>query len=562
MTDVMDSQAQKAMARLAAIVESSDDAIVGKTLNGVVESWNRGAERLYGYAAVEIMGRPISILVPPDRVDDLPHILERIKRGERVEHYETVRMRKDGTRLDVSLTVSPIKDADRNIIGASTIARDVTERRRIEQEQAHLLQHLQAQNEELSRLHEGQARLAAIVESSDDAIIGKTLDGVIISWNAGAERLYGYASAEVVDRNISLLVPPGRSDELPEILRRLARGERVEHYETTRARKGGSLLDVSITASPIKDTSGKIVGASTITRDFTYRKRIERQLADANQQLQVQLAKIEEQVAVRTAALTLTNRHLKQEIEQRQRAETWLEQKNIELTNAKLAKERFLASMGHELRALLNVVVDFNDMLMKLPEPFSEQQEKHLHTIRLKAQHLPFLVNDLLDLAKIESGTLEIKVEPVDLASVIREVMDLLRPMAEQKGLKFADNTPGHVVVRTDRQALRRILLNLTDFAISLTEMGRVDVEVARRHRTGELVTEISVVGRGSSFGEEYQKSISEAYRQLDGTALRPAEGAGLGLHLSQRLAHMIKSEISLESRAGSGGSAFTLTLK
>ncbi|MBI2955568.1 MAG: PAS domain S-box protein, partial [Chloroflexi bacterium] len=376
----------------------------------------------------------------------------------------------------------------------------------------------------LSQAQKAMARLAAIVESSDDAIIGKTLDGVIVTWNAGAERLYGYSLEEVVGKNISLLVPPGRANELPEILQRLARGERVEHYETARARKNGSMLDVSVTASPIRDVDGNIIGASTIARDVTYRRRIEQQLADAHlqlaeahEQLQAHYAQLEERVAVRTADLTMTNKHLKQEIEQRQRTERWLEQKNIELSSAKLAKERFLSAMGHEFRRAVNVVVGFNDALSMLPGPFTKHQEEQLRTIRRNAQLLPSVISDLLDLAEIESGTLQIRTEPVDPASVAREVTALLRPIAEQKGLKFIDNIPDErIILHTDRRVLRRILLNLTNYAVSFTEMGTIRLEYTRGQEAGETVTEISVVGTGSSIREEHQRKIAEAFRQLD----------------------------------------------
>src|SRR6202011_2680059 len=159
--------------RLVAIVESSDDAIVSKDLDGIVKTWNLGAERLFGYTAEEAIGKPITLLIPMDRRDEESEILSRIRRGERIDHYETVRRRKDGSLVEISLTVSPIKNAEGTIIGASKIARDITERKRAEQ----LTQ-----------------RFASIVESSEDAIVSKDLDGIIQTWNPGAERLFGYTA--------------------------------------------------------------------------------------------------------------------------------------------------------------------------------------------------------------------------------------------------------------------------------------------------------------------------------------------------------------------------------
>ncbi|MBI4637862.1 MAG: PAS domain S-box protein [Candidatus Rokubacteria bacterium] len=247
-------RAEAAQGRLAAIVESSDDAIVGLTLEGTITSWNPAAERLYDYSAAEALGRSIALIIPPDRSDELDRNLRRLARGERLDPYDTVRLRRDTTRVDVSITMSPIRDPAGRIIGASGSARDIRERKGLEQE---------------------LARLAAIVESSDDAIIGKTLDGVITSWNRAAERLYGYSAAEALGRSIALIMPPDRSHELDEILQRLARGERVENYEAVRVRKDGTRIDVSITISPVKDGAGRIVGASGIGRDITERKRAE-----------------------------------------------------------------------------------------------------------------------------------------------------------------------------------------------------------------------------------------------------------------------------------------------
>jgi PAS domain S-box-containing protein len=239
---------------LSAIIDSADNAIISKTLDGIITSWNKGAERIFGYTAEEVVGKPVQILIPADHADEEPSILAQLRAGRRIEHYETVRVRKDGSLIDILLTVSPIKSPDGTIIGASKIVYDVTERKRAEE-----------------RLRQ----IAAIVENSDDAIISKDLNGRILSWNPGAERLYGYTAAEAVGQSITMLIPNDRPDEEPHILEQIRRGERVHHYETVRMRKDGSLLDVSLTVSPVKDAEGRIVGASKIARDITERKRAE-----------------------------------------------------------------------------------------------------------------------------------------------------------------------------------------------------------------------------------------------------------------------------------------------
>jgi PAS domain S-box-containing protein len=242
------------LARLAAIVSSSDDAIISKTLDGTITSWNIGAQRIFGYTADEMIGKHITALVPPELYDEEQEIIARLSRGERIEHFETTRIGKEGRRIELSLTISPMRDFSGKIIGASKIARDITERRRHEVD---------------------LARLASIVSSSDDAIIAKTLQGFVTSWNAGAERIFGYTADEMMGRHITTVIPPELHKEEERIIAQLARGERIEHYETVRVAKDGRRLDISLTVSPIRDSSGEVVGASKVARDVTDRKRAE-----------------------------------------------------------------------------------------------------------------------------------------------------------------------------------------------------------------------------------------------------------------------------------------------
>ncbi|HEX8473473.1 MAG TPA: PAS domain S-box protein [Pyrinomonadaceae bacterium] len=365
---------------LAAVIDSADDAIITKTLEGIITSWNRGAERLFGYTPEEVIGKPVTVLIPDDHLDEEPGILARIRAGKRVEHYETVRLRKDGTLIDISLTVSPIRKPDGTIIGASKIARNVTEQRRAEdtlRAQAEVISqaydaiflrdasnsitlwnrgaertygyteeealghsphellktvppvpleeiyeslrregywegellHTRKDGEQLvvetrwATVRDGRGQIAsvleitrdvterkraevrllqaaAIIENSDDAIISKDLDGIILSWNPGAERLYGYTAAEAVGQSVTMLIPSDRQDEEPHILGQIRRGERVHHYETVRRRKDGTFLDVSLTVSPVRDTEGRVIGASKIARDITARKRAEEQVRE------------------------------------------------------------------------------------------------------------------------------------------------------------------------------------------------------------------------------------------------------------------------------------------
>jgi PAS domain S-box-containing protein len=237
----------------SAMAERSADAMVGHTLDPRIVYWNQGAERLYGYAPDEVIGQPSAVLMPPGH-NELPAVIERIRRGELVQPYDTRRRRKDGTVIDVSVAVSPITTRENELVGVSVVARDISERKRAE---------------------EALARLAAIVDSSEDAIIGKTLDTTIISWNHGAERIYGYTATEAIGQPIGMLLPRGSEDEVPAIMERIRRGDKVEHYETTRQRKDGTIIDVSVAVSPIKRPDGDVIGASAVARDITERKQAE-----------------------------------------------------------------------------------------------------------------------------------------------------------------------------------------------------------------------------------------------------------------------------------------------
>jgi len=267
---------------LPAVVEDSPDAIFCMDLAGSILSWNCGATAIYGYTAEEMLGRPAGALAPLDRAEEEHAILQSIRGGRGVRNLETVRAGKGGTRIEVSLTVSPIRQGKR-VVGARSIARDISERKRLESANAQLIALIESSEKitDRRRLEAANAQLAAIVQSSEDAIVSKDLTGTIQTWNTGAERVYGWAAEEAIGRNISFLLPPARANEEQEILATLRRGERVEHFETTRLRKDGQLIDVSLGISPIRDAEGRITGASHVARDVTEHKRFELQMQQA-----------------------------------------------------------------------------------------------------------------------------------------------------------------------------------------------------------------------------------------------------------------------------------------
>ncbi len=218
----------------------------------MITSWNIAAERMFGYSAKEVLGKPISILVPKDGQEEFNLIMEKIKKDQRIEHFETKRLNRDGKIINVSVTLSPIKNKEGKIIGISKIVRNITERKKSEQE---------------------RIKLASIVESSEDAILGMDLDGIIDSWNSGAVKMFGYKENEIIGMSVQSIYPSERAGELADIIKKLKSGQRIEHFETERKRKDGSIIDVSLSISPIKNEVGSIVGIAKIIRDISGQKR-------------------------------------------------------------------------------------------------------------------------------------------------------------------------------------------------------------------------------------------------------------------------------------------------
>ena len=244
-------------AYLAAIVAASADAILGTSRDGTVRSWNAACEHLFGRSSDQMIGQSVLDIIPGDLREQEQAVLARVASGEPAENYETVRLAADGRPIEVSATLSPIRDAFGAVIGISSIIRDISEKKRAER---------------------SAAMLAAIVASTSDGVVSKTLEGIVTSWNKSAERILGYSETDMVDRSIRTIIPADRQPEEDRILATVLAGEIVDNFETVRIRKGGGLIDVALTVSPVRDPSGRIVGASKIVRDITDKRQTREQL--------------------------------------------------------------------------------------------------------------------------------------------------------------------------------------------------------------------------------------------------------------------------------------------
>lgn len=248
--------------QLEAIVENSYDAIIGETLEGIVTSWNGGARKMLGYSAEEVIGKSVLFMVPAELRDDISAVFQKIKAGEVVADHDSVRLRKDGTRIDVSFSSSPVVKEDGTVIGISCVERDITARKK---------------EEEVLR------QIKLIVENSHDAIIGETLDGIVTSWNGGAKKMFGYLPGEMVGKSMTNLFPAELKDELPRLLEKVRSGEIIPDYDSVWLRKDNTRADVEFSISPVKGEDGVIIGASIVGRDITKRKEGERHIKELNE---------------------------------------------------------------------------------------------------------------------------------------------------------------------------------------------------------------------------------------------------------------------------------------
>jgi PAS domain S-box-containing protein len=353
---------------------------------------------------------------------------------------------------------------------------------------------------------ETEARLAAIVASSDDAIISKDLDGRITSWNAAAERLFGYTAEEAIGQSITIVIPPDRLNEETGVLARIRAGLSVDHFETVRQHKDGHLIDISLTVSPMRMADGRIIGASKIARDITEERRLRAMTEEASRQ-----------------------------------------------------KDEFLAMLSHELRTPLNTVLGYARMLRHDDKRMTgEIRERALAALVRNAESLTRLVADMLDTSRIVTGKLRLTLDEYLVGDVVDDAIDTVRPVADAKGIALEASVDSGLSVLADRDRLQQVMWNLLSNAIKFTPSGgKVSV---RARKEGESVA-MSVQDTGIGIVEEHLPYVFQRFWQAHTGASREFAGLGIGLALARHLVEMHGGEISVASAGPGQGTLFTVSL-
>ena len=365
---------------------------------------------------------------------------------------------------------------------------------------------------EREQLERDARRLAAIVDSSDDAIVSKDLDGIVTSWNAAAESMFGFTAEEMIGQSIRRLIPAERQPEEDEVLGRIRRGERVHHYETIRRRKDGTLFPVSLSVSPIRDERGTVVGASKIARDISDRRRAE-----------------EERVRLLHIA-----------------------------RDASRLKDEFLATLSHELRTPLNAIVGYVRM-MQAGLLTGDKQTQAMDAVGRNVTSLTQIVEDVLDVSRIISGKLRLDVQSVALPDAIRDAIDTVRPAADAKGVRLETIVdPRAAPVSGDPERIRQILWNLLSNAVKFTGRGgRVEVRLERVNSSIAL----TVSDTGAGIAPEFLPHVFERFRQADAGISRERGGLGLGLAITRHLVELHGGRVSVSSEGVGKGSTFVIEL-
>ena len=487
---------------LQVTLSSIGDAVIATDVDGKITFLNSIAQSITGWDS-EAVGRPVHEVfrIMNEQTHEVVEnpALKAMSAGVIIGlANHTVLVTKDGNEIPIDDSGAPIRDVDGKILGAVLIFRDVSERRKADR---------------------AQALLAEIVQSSDDAIVSKSLDGIIRSWNEGAEKLFGYSEEEVLGQSITIIVPPERLSEEQSILQTLRRGDRIEHFETIRLTKDGRRIPISLTVSPIKNRAGEIIGASKIARDITQQKVLEQE---------------RERLLVREQQL------------------------RTEAQAASKLKDEFLATVSHELRTPLNAILGWGTMLRHREVP-PDMLKSGIASIERNARFQAQLIEDLLDVSRIISGKMQLDIKPIEITPIIKSVIESLRPAAEAKQIRLELTIePLADQLRADEARLQQIIWNLLSNSVKFTDKGGVIKIGIRRD---ESATEIVVHDNGQGIREEFLPFVFDRFQQADSSITRKHGGLGLGLAISRHLVELHGGTIEVSSPGEGLGATFKVRL-
>jgi PAS domain S-box-containing protein len=534
---------------LAAIVESSDDAIVSKTLDGIIQSWNSGASRIFGYSPDEIVGRHITTIIPPELHDEERRILESIRAGRRVEHFDTIRIAKDGHRIPVSLTVSPIRDAQGNVIGASKIARDISDRQRSERELRDSRRRLAAEASALVQLSEASTRLwqCHSLASGLDEIL-RTVIALVGAFKGNVQLLNAARNTLAIvahhgfDPGFLATFEQVRPDDARSACGRALSSGRAVVIEDVLADEGYAPFHEaargagyrSVVSVPLYAADGSTLGA------------ISAHFALPHHPGEAEMRRLE--LYCRQAS----------DFIQRIRLEHSLRQNQEALREADRRKDEFLALLAHELRNPL-APIRYAIATLRRPGLTGEQKDRAEAVVERQVAHMSRLLDDLLDISRITRGTLELKKSRTDLRSVIASSVEAARPFLDAKGHALALQLPDQPVrLDADPVRLAQILSNLLINAAKYTaEGGRI--ELAAASEGGEIV--VTVRDNGIGIAPENLAKIFTLFTQAQTGLCRAEEGLGVGLALVRGLVGLHGGTVDAKSEGIGHGSEFTVRL-